>query len=324
MNDSILDKLWVEKYRPQNIDGVVLEPEQKGFLTTCLQNGEVPHLLFIGPAGSGKTTTARIICDEIIKDSMDILELNGSDDTGVAVVRDEIKGFLQVPAFQSPHKIVYIDEFDYMTQNAQASLRNMMEKYASIGRFICTGNYINKIMDPLQSRFQIFEMKTISEEFALEFCEKILKNENVEYDQATVRMVVQSLIPDVRKVINTLQKCVINGKLTTIDKDSITSIEKKIIGLICVICDNIGTDNQKRAIDTNINEIHKKLGEGVPDFLAMYQSLFNNPQIPPWAKIAVNKYGNMHNSSALPQIHFTAMVWEIIQNGMNFYKTFGS
>jgi replication factor C small subunit len=321
---DILDKLWVEKYRPKNISDVVLEPDQKEFLIKCLQNGEVPHLLFIGPPGSGKTTTARIICDEIIKDHMDIMELNGSDDTGVQVVRDEIKGFLQVPPFQSPHKIVYIDEFDYMTQNAQASLRNMMEKYASIGRFICTGNYLNKIMDPIQSRFQIFEMKTISEEFALDFCEKILKAEGVEYEQDNVRMVVQNLVPDVRKVIQTLQKSVVNGKLSAIDKASITSIEKKIVGLICVICDNIGTDNQKRSIDTNINEIHKKLGEGAPDFLNMYQSLFNNPKIPPWGKIAVNKYSNMHNNAAIPQIHFVAMVWEMIQNGMNFYKTFGS
>jgi replication factor C small subunit len=252
---NILDKLWVEKYRPQNINDVVMEQDQKQFLIKCLQNGDVPHLLFVGPAGSGKTTTARIICEEIIKDDMDILELNGSDNTGVDVVRTEIKGFLQAPPFASPHKIVYIDEFDYMTANAQASLRNMMEKYASVGRFICTGNYKSKIIDPLQSRFQIFEMKTISEDFALEFCEKILKDEQVEYDQDTVRMVVQNLIPDVRKVVNTLQKSVVEGKLSAIDKDSITSIEKKIIGIICVICDNIGTDNQKRSIDTNIKSL---------------------------------------------------------------------
>jgi replication factor C small subunit len=320
---DILDKLWVEKYRPKNINEVVLEPEQKGFLTKCLQNGDVPHLLLVGPAGSGKTTTARIICDEIIKDDMDLMELNGSDDTGVSVVRDEIKGFLQAPPFASPHKIVYIDEFDYMTLNAQASLRNMMEKYASVGRFICTGNYKSKIIEPLQSRFQIFEMKTISEDFALEFCEKILKEEGVEYKSDNVRMVVQSLIPDVRRVINTLQKSVVDNKLSAIDKDAITSLEKKIVGLICVICDNIGSPNQKRAIDTNINSIHEKLAEGTPDFLIMYQSLFNNPKIPPWGKIAVNKYTNMHHSAAIPQIHFVAMVWEMIQNGMNFYKTFG-
>jgi DNA polymerase III delta prime subunit len=187
------------------------------------------------------------------------------------------------------HKIVYIDEVDDMTQNAQASLRSIMEKYASIGRFVCTGNYKSKIMDALHSRFQVFEMKTISEEFALNHCIKVLDNENIEYSKDTVQMVVQSLIPDIRKVINTLQKSVVDGKLTSIDKDKITSIEKKIVGSICVICDNIGTSNEKKAIDTNIKSIHDFFGEGVPDYTTLYSSLFNNEKIPPWAKIAVNK-----------------------------------
>lgn len=322
-SDKLLEKLWVEKYRPKTLDDVVLEDDQRGFLQKCLTDGEIPHLLFIGPPGSGKTTVSRIICDTIIKDEMDIIQINGSDETGIGTVRDSIKGFLQSPSYESKHKIIFIDEFDYMTLNAQASLRSMMEEYRSVGRFVCTGNYKTKIITPLHSRFQIFEMKTLPEKFVLDFCCKILDKESIEYQKENAELVVQNLIPDVRKIINTLQKHVVDGKLTGIDKNSITSIEKKITANICLICDSIISNKNDSDINSRITDIHNILAEGNPDFLSVYIDLFNNDKIPPWAKICVNKYSNVHNTCAIPQMNFIAMILEIIKNGKQYYLTFG-
>jgi len=320
---DLLDGLWVEKYRPKSLDEVVLEEDQKEFLNRCIEKGEVPHLLLIGPAGSGKTTTARIIVDALIKNEMDSFLLNGSDSTGVDIMRNDIQGFLKSPPYESKLKLVYIDEFDYTSSNAQAALRNIMEKYADNGRFICTGNYLSKIIDPLQSRFQIFEMKTISEEFAVKYCKHILDSEEVEYDDESVKMIVHNFVPDVRKAVNTIQKNVVNGKLKKIDVSSIISIEKKICGLIVQICDDIGTDKRDVTINRSIPEVMKLMSKGEPDYRSMYTTMANVDNLPLWAKIKVNQYNNTHQSCAVPSSHFMALVYDIITAGMNYDVMFG-
>lgn len=322
MSSEILDALWVEKYRPKSLDKVVLEPEDKKILQRCLDQGEVPHILFIGPAGSGKTTTARILNDYIIKNDMDFLPLNGSNTTGIETVRKTIEPFLKSPAFASKHKIVFIDEFDYMTSNAQADLRNIFERYSETGRFICTANYKSKIIDPLHSRFQTFEMKTISKEFALEYCTNILDTEGIKYKAEDVELVVECLIPDVRKVVNTLQRNVVDGKLQGVDKSKITTIENKIVGLVCLICDSIGKPTQDKVINQKVPDILTVLNEGEPEYYSVYNSLFNG-KIEPWAKIVVNKYCNTHNGCVVPSMHFMSMIWEMIMTGNNYHEMFG-
>jgi len=321
---NMLDSLWVEKYRPKHLKEVVLPEEQKKFLEDCVIKNDIPHLLFVGSAGSGKSTVARILVDNLIKHEMDVLLLNGSDTTGVDTIRSEVQGFLKTPPFASKLKIVYIDEFDYMTSNAQAALRNIMEKYADNGRFICTGNYITKIIDPLQSRFQIFEMSTIKEDFATEYCENILEMEEVKYDKKSLKLIVSNLVPDVRKIVNTIQKNVVDKKLKKIDVNSVISIEKKIGGMIMQICDSIKDGKGHNIANQHIPEILKIVADNTIDFRHIYQILSDSEGFPLWGKIKLNQYSNTHQGAAVPYVHFMACVYDVIQTGLIYYKTFKS
>jgi len=322
-NNDLLDQLWVEKFRPKETSDLVLTEEQKQFVAKCLQQGEIPHLALFGPPGSGKTTLARIVVEKLVKNEMDVLQLNGSDSTGVDVMRNTVAGFLKSPPYQSKLKIVYIDEFDYTSQNAQAVLRNMMETYADNGRFIVTGNYWSKVMEPMQSRFTLLEMKTLPKEFVLEYAYKILKSENVEYDDNTVDLIVQNFLPDVRRAINTLQRNTSDGKLQKIDAKSIITTEKKIIGLMVQICDDIASPKRDSTINQNVPQILQILSDGSePDYRQIYQILFYHDGFPMWAKIKINQYSNNHSSCALPTAHFMAMVYDIIQAGMTYHSMF--
>lgn len=201
-----MKQLWVEKYRPKTVDEYVfVDDAQRRQVANWIKEKSIPHLLFSGNAGIGKTTLAKVLLNELGIEEYDVLEINASRENDVNTVRDKIVNFVQMIPF-GPFKVVLLDEADYLTPNAQAILRGVMETYSNHSRFILTCNYENKIIPALHSRCQGFHItKTDQTEFTARVA-TILVNENVDFDLDTLDTYVKLTYPDLRKCINMLQQ----------------------------------------------------------------------------------------------------------------------
>ena len=200
-----MKELWVEKYRPKDVDGYVFRDEhQKRQVQQWIKDGTIPHLLFSGNAGIGKTTLAKILLAQLEVNDLDILEINASRTNSVEDVRDKVVNFVQMIPFGG-FKVVLLDEADYLSPNAQAALRGVMEEYHTTSRFILTCNYPNRIIPALHSRCQGFHIAKIDQtEFTARVAE-ILITEGVTPDLDTLDTYVKATYPDLRKCINTVQ-----------------------------------------------------------------------------------------------------------------------
>jgi replication factor C small subunit len=213
-----MKELWVEKYRPKTIDGYVFRDDhQRKQIATWIKDKSIPHLLLSGVAGIGKTTLAKILINDIGIEDYDVLEINASRTNSVDDVRDKITNFVQMIPF-GPFKVVLLDEADYLSPNAQAALRGVMEEYHATSRFILTCNYPNRIIPALHSRCQGFHVeRTDITEYTARVA-TILVEENVEFDLDTLDNYVKVAYPDLRKCINLIQQNVNDGKLAAPNK----------------------------------------------------------------------------------------------------------
>ena len=212
--------LWTEKYRPSTVDGYVFRDQaQKEQVAGWVKGGSIPHLLFSGAPGVGKTTLAKILIHQLGIDEYDVLEINASRENSVDTIRDKITGFVQTMPF-GDFKVVLLDEADYISPNGQAALRGVMETYHATARFILTCNYPNRVIPALHSRCQGFHIDRIDlTEFTARMA-TVLVTEEIEFDLDTLDTYVRSTYPDLRKCLNTCQMNANGGKLATPSGDS--------------------------------------------------------------------------------------------------------
>ena len=230
-----IKQMWFEKYRPKTIDEYSFQDAQhERTVRQWISEGEIQHLLFAGVQGSGKTALSKIIIDALGIDEMDLLEVNASNKNGVDYVRDEIISFTETMPM-GRLKIVHLEEFDYMSQQAQGMLRDVLGNDNGTFRFICTCNYENRIIPALKSRFQVFRFKAPDQERVLINMLAMLEAEKVEHDPEVVYTYIQQAYPDIRKVINNLQQNSVDGKLLSPKESGADADYKfKILELLAV------------------------------------------------------------------------------------------
>ena len=242
--------LWVERYRPQDLSTYVGNEHLKSKVERFLDDGNVPHLLLYGRAGGGKTTLAKIIVNNT---ECDYLYINASDERNIDLVRDKLKTFASSVGFK-PMKVVILDEADYLNVNsAQPALRNLMETFSAHCRFILTCNYVEKIIDPIQSRCQTYKIVPPSKKEVAVHAKNILEKENISFDLDDLALVVTAGYPDLRKVINELQRMSINGKLS-VDKDGMIHNEFKLQFLDAIRNGESISTIRKMVADSNFTE----------------------------------------------------------------------
>ena len=269
------DHLWVEKYRPKKIEECILPEETKKTFINFVKQGELPNIILSGSAGTGKTTVAKALCEEL---DLDYIVINGSDEgRHIDTLRNQIKNFASTVSLtgQKSHKVVILDEADYMNaESVQPALRNFIETFYKNCRFILTCNFKNKIIDPLHSRCTVIDfaikngqkVKTANQ-LLTRLCD-ILTIEKIEFDKKVLAELIQKHYPDFRRTINELQRYSVRGKIDSGILFNLTEANYK--GLIKALKDKKFNDMRKWVVD-NLDKEPSSLFRGVYDFL--YENL---------------------------------------------------
>ena len=255
--------LWVEKFRPGTLDGYVGNEHIIEKVKLYLKSGDVPHLLFYGGAGTGKTTLAKIIANNV---DADVMYVNASDENNIETVRTKIKNYASTVGFRQ-WKIVILDEADYMTPNGQAALRNLMETFSKTTRFILTCNYVEKIIDPIQSRCQVFGITPPNKTEVAKRIVTILNELQVQYDTKDIATTINAGYPDIRRVLNSCQRQVVDGKLVIDDASLVQA------NYMSELLEILQIDQKKGDAFKNIRQLIAN--SKVQDFTSLHKFLFD-------------------------------------------------
>ena len=212
------NSLFVEKYRSKVLDEYIGNEQLKQIVSQYINNNDIQNLLLYGTPGTGKTTLAKLIVNNI---NCDFLYINASDERGIDTIRDKVQGFASSASFK-PLKIIILDEADFLTIQAQASLRNIIETYSRTTRFILTCNYLERIIDPLQSRCQVLKITPPSKKEVAQHVANVLDQEDISYENFNIAFIVNKHYPDIRKILNTCQVNTVDSELV-IDTSILTS-----------------------------------------------------------------------------------------------------
>ena len=269
--EKLEHSLWVEKYRPTTLDTYIGNEHLKSKVSVYLESGDLPHLLLYGKAGTGKTTLAKLLVNNI---ECDYMYINASDENSVDTVRNKVRGFASTMGFKD-YKIIILDECDYITPNAQAALRNLMETFSKHCRFILTCNFVERIIDPIQSRCQSFQVIPPSKKEVALHIHNILKEESIASKMDDVAGLVNAGYPDIRRVINSCQRQCVDGMLV-VDKQSLVESDYKM-----KLMEIIKKENKKDAF----KGVRKLLADSqVTDFAELYKLMYDE----------VDSYGTGH------------------------------
>lgn len=311
-------KLWADVYRPSTLENYVFqnEKQRKAFLQ-IVKDKDLPNLCFSGTPGSGKTTLAKILIDAMCIDKdVDLLTLNGSDDNSVDDIRDTVKSFAYSYSM-SGMKIVFIDEFSYLSQSAQAALRVIIEEVSNTCRFVICCNELYKVIPAIQSRFLMYTFKAPYKDEILNYTADILLQEKVDFDPEDLLFYIDAYYPDTRKLVHELQANSKDGVLAKPDvSDDTGDFQLKIIDLLS---------------QNKIRELRKYICENVPkdEYINVYTHLYKNlNKCPHFVNIDayeagivyINKYMDLHCTSPDAEINMAAFFIELSRVGISFNK----
>ena len=296
--------LFVEKYRPNTLDNYIGNEHLKSKVEHYLESGDLPHLLLYGKAGTGKTTLAKLLVKNI---NCDYLYINASDENSVDVVRDKVKQFASTIGFKDL-KVIILDECDYITPNAQAALRNLMETFSKHCRFILTCNYVERIIDPIQSRCQSFQIIPPSKKEVAKHLHNILVEENIIDSPDDIKILVETGYPDIRRVINSAQRNIVGGKIK-LDKSSIIQNDYKL-----KLLKILETQDKKTAF----KQIRQLLADNnVTDFADLFRLLYD--EVDTWGKghvaeciLVIARYELSDSQVVDKEINAMAMLIELL------------
>jgi replication factor C small subunit len=294
--------LLVEKYRPTNLDNYVGNESIKKSISSYIGQNDIQNLIFYGPAGTGKTTLAKLIVKNI---DCDYLYINASDERGIETIRDKVSGFASTMSFK-PLKVVILDEADFLTIQAQASLRNVIETFSRTTRFILTCNFIERIIDPLQSRCQTLKVIPPNKLDILKHLVKVVKRENISTVEDDLRIIVDNNYPDVRKMLNTIQVSTTDNKLNL---DTTALVSSNYIKEVLKELSNGKSWTTIRQIIANAN---------VKDFEELYRTLYDKsseyaPGKEGMVAFHINEYSYQSNFRIDKEINCMALINQLIK-----------